>query len=37
MNSMDGFENEDIEAAIKEAACIAFTGIHFEGLYPLVV
>ncbi|OAX35687.1 cytochrome P450 [Rhizopogon vinicolor AM-OR11-026] len=28
MNSMNGFENEVIEAAIKEAACIAFAGAH---------
>jgi hypothetical protein len=36
MNSMGGFENDVIETAIKEAACIAFGGILAKPLSPFV-
>ena len=32
MHRMNGFENDDIQTAIKEVACMIFGGIHFEGL-----
>ena len=36
MISMNGFENEVIETAIKEVAVTAFAGIHAVGLFRLV-
>ena len=36
MISMNGFENEVIETAIKEVAGTAFAGIHAVALFQLV-
>jgi len=36
MNNMDGFDNDVVETALKEAACIAFGGIHVDAQSLLI-
>ena len=35
LNKMNGFEDKVIQAAIKEAACVAFAGTPAKERFPL--
>ena len=36
LNRMNGFQDGDLTTAVKEAACMAFSGTQADGLSPIV-